>query len=306
MRTKNILLIEDDYVDVTSVKRALAKLNVKHTLHVAHNGVDALNILNGDSEAGARVLPDIILLDLNMPKMNGLEFLGIMKNYYSLKNIKVFVMTTSAEEYDLVATQQLGVDGYILKPLDFENTRKGPHAAAVNQLKQELLGNDLKTPLLLFAPGTLHVSLGIKAKLLALKKAGLLSFQYLVGAKTLTIAAVAVSSVAVTVKQALEQRPANAPAVANREFKKPAGKAAGVTAVPVVISQPVVAVENKPTGKKQRQEPVHEEPVSLPGPTVLEEADHARTIIIMALPADEGSGEAVPATEERQSPVPGG
>jgi CheY-like chemotaxis protein len=114
---KTILLIEDDYLDVESVKRNFKKLNINHILHVAHNGVDAINLLTSDKD---RIIPDIILLDINMPKMNGLEFLQIVKNYYSLKNIQIFIITTSAEEYDKISTQHLGVVGYILKPLDFK------------------------------------------------------------------------------------------------------------------------------------------------------------------------------------------
>ena len=123
MNPKTILLVEDDYLDVTSVKRSLSKLQIDYELHVAHNGVDALALLNGNSPDGTKIKPDIIILDLNMPKMNGIEFLGIIKNYYSLKNIKVFVMTTSSEDYDRAAAENLGITGYILKPLDFEKTK---------------------------------------------------------------------------------------------------------------------------------------------------------------------------------------
>jgi CheY-like chemotaxis protein len=116
---KTLLLIEDDYLDVESVKRSLKKSGIDHILHVAHNGVDAIDMLTRD---GDRIIPDIILLDINMPKMNGLEFLQIIKNYYSLKNILLFIITTSAEEYDKMSTQHLGIAGYILKPLDFKQT----------------------------------------------------------------------------------------------------------------------------------------------------------------------------------------
>jgi len=138
MNHKTILLVEDDYLDVTSVKRSLSKLNVDHELHIAHNGVDALALLNGNSPDGTKIKPDIIILDLNMPKMNGIEFLGIIKNYYSLKNIKVFVMTTSSEEYDRAAAENLGITGYILKPLDFEKSKDSP-ASSTYLLMSELL-----------------------------------------------------------------------------------------------------------------------------------------------------------------------
>jgi CheY-like chemotaxis protein len=139
MNPKKILLVEDDYLDVTNVRRALNKLAVDYTLHVAHNGVDALAILNGNTQDGTRIHPDIILLDINMPKMNGLEFLGIIKSYYSLNNIKTFIMTTSAEEYDKVAAENLGISGYILKPLDFSGNRNDDSGIATGILKSELL-----------------------------------------------------------------------------------------------------------------------------------------------------------------------
>jgi CheY-like chemotaxis protein len=122
MKENRILLIEDDYLDVESVRRVLKKLNVPHVLKVAHNGVDALALLTTSLPDGSNFVPDIILLDINMPKMNGIEFLGIIKNYHSLKSIKTFVITTSAEEYDKLATTHLGITGYILKPLSFKDT----------------------------------------------------------------------------------------------------------------------------------------------------------------------------------------
>jgi CheY-like chemotaxis protein len=137
MKHNTILLIEDDYLDVESVKRTLTKAKVKFTLHVAHNGVDALAILNG--EKGEKILPDIILLDINMPKMNGLEFLRIIKNYYSLNSIKTFIMTTSGEEYDKFTAKSLGVTGYIIKPLAFD-LPPGKASPDMELLKQELLG----------------------------------------------------------------------------------------------------------------------------------------------------------------------
>ena len=139
MKHKTILLVEDDYLDITSVKRALNKLNVDHTMYIAHNGADALAILNGNSPDGTKILPDIILLDINMPKMNGLEFLRIIKNYYSLNSIKIFIMTTSSEEYDKIAAQNLEVTGYIIKPLDFENYSKKESSLDTLNLIAELL-----------------------------------------------------------------------------------------------------------------------------------------------------------------------
>jgi CheY-like chemotaxis protein len=132
----NILLIEDDYLDVINVQRSLKKIGAQHDLHVAHNGSEALTVLMGGE---TRFTPDIILLDLNMPKMNGLEFLEIIKKYYSLSSIRVYVMTTSAEEYDKTAAERLGVSGYILKPLDFDVPEKDESSRAIGRLKAELI-----------------------------------------------------------------------------------------------------------------------------------------------------------------------
>ncbi|MDF2448210.1 MAG: two-component response regulator [Bacteroidota bacterium] len=119
---KTILLIEDDYLDVESVKRALKKAQVPHVLHVSHNGADALNSLTTNEN---KIVPDIILLDINLPKMSGLEFLEIVKSYFSLQQIKIYIITTSSEEYDKMSAQHFDIAGYIVKPLDF-NRKSNP------------------------------------------------------------------------------------------------------------------------------------------------------------------------------------
>lgn len=112
----NILLVEDDEVDVMNVKRAFSKNNIMNPLFVAGNGVEALEML----ESQIIPLPKIIILDINMPKMNGIEFLKILRENERLKNISVFVMTTSNEDSDKINAYNLNVAGYILKPLSFE------------------------------------------------------------------------------------------------------------------------------------------------------------------------------------------
>lgn len=112
----NILLVEDDEVDVMNVKRAFSKNNIMNPLFVAANGIEALEML----ESQIIPLPKIIILDINMPKMNGIEFLKIMRENEKLKNISVFVMTTSNEDSDKINAYNLNVAGYILKPLSFE------------------------------------------------------------------------------------------------------------------------------------------------------------------------------------------
>ncbi|KIA86391.1 response regulator [Flavobacterium sp. AED] len=115
-RLVNILLVEDDEVDVMNVKRAFSKNNIKNPLFVAGNGVEALEMLDDKIIP----LPKIIILDINMPKMNGIEFLKILRESERLKNISVFVMTTSNEDSDKIKAYNLNVAGYILKPLSFE------------------------------------------------------------------------------------------------------------------------------------------------------------------------------------------
>ena len=128
---KTILLIEDDYLDVESVRRTLKKSNINHILHVSHNGTDAINMLTRDDN---KVVPDIILMDINMPKMNGLEFIQIVKSYHGLRDIKLFVISTSTEEYDKISTQHLGVEGYIVKPLDLKMVSNPDVAKLLNEL----------------------------------------------------------------------------------------------------------------------------------------------------------------------------
>jgi CheY-like chemotaxis protein len=117
----NILLVEDDSVDVMNVQRAFKKNNITNPLHIAFNGVEALNMLRGtNGKPKLNPIPRIILLDINMPKMNGLEFLRELRMDQGLKSISVFVMTTSNDDQDKIEAYNLNVAGYILKPLSFE------------------------------------------------------------------------------------------------------------------------------------------------------------------------------------------
>jgi CheY-like chemotaxis protein len=115
----NILLVEDDEVDVMNVKRAFKKNNITNPLNICNNGLEALDFLRGKTEPFGEI-PKIILLDLNMPKMGGIEFLREIRKDEKLKNISVFVMTTSNEDKDKVDAYNLNVAGYILKPLSME------------------------------------------------------------------------------------------------------------------------------------------------------------------------------------------
>jgi CheY-like chemotaxis protein len=116
-----ILLVEDDAVDVMNVQRAFKKNNIKNPLAVAGNGLEALNMLRGEEGYGKITpRPQIILLDLNMPKMNGLEFLKELRQDPQLRSISVFVMTTSNDDRDRIDAYDLNVAGYIIKPVSFE------------------------------------------------------------------------------------------------------------------------------------------------------------------------------------------
>ena len=118
----NILLVEDDEVDVMNVQRAFKKNNITNPLFFASNGLEGLYILRG-SNAKTTIPPvrRIILLDLNMPKMNGIEFLRVLRADEQLQSIPVIVLTTSNEDKDKVEAYKLNVAGYILKPVTFSS-----------------------------------------------------------------------------------------------------------------------------------------------------------------------------------------
>jgi CheY-like chemotaxis protein len=117
-RLLNILLVEDDVVDVMNVKRAFAKHHILNPLFVAGNGLEALEKLrNGEVPKSRR----LILLDLNMPRMNGIEFLRELRKDPELCAATVVVLTTSNDERDRVEAYNLHVAGYLVKPVTFDN-----------------------------------------------------------------------------------------------------------------------------------------------------------------------------------------
>jgi CheY-like chemotaxis protein len=113
--SKPILLAEDDDVDAMTVKRAFRDLHVTNELVRVGNGEEALEYLRDEDSAQ----PCVILLDLNMPKMNGIEFLRVAKGDPVLKKIPVVVLTTSKEDSDRIESFKLNVAGYIVKPVDY-------------------------------------------------------------------------------------------------------------------------------------------------------------------------------------------
>ena len=121
MKKTTILLIEDDELDIISVERSLKKIESGYELHTAYNGIEALKMLRNPNF----LIPDVILLDINMPRMNGIEFLKVIREDKNLKDLKVFIMTTSSEGDDRSEAEKLGISGYIIKPLNYtENTKR--------------------------------------------------------------------------------------------------------------------------------------------------------------------------------------
>ena len=110
-----ILLIEDDAIEILKFNRSLIKLREVHELIEAHNGENALDVLAENSQI------DLILLDLNMPKMNGFEFLKQLRTDPNLKYIPTVVLTTSINRSDLKQAYSIGIAGYLVKPLKYED-----------------------------------------------------------------------------------------------------------------------------------------------------------------------------------------
>ena len=108
-----ILLVEDDRIEIIKLKKSIPKEFDNYTLTLANNGSEAFSILEKD-------VPDIILLDLNMPDTNGIEFLKIIKSNEDLKHIPVIILTTSNHNKDIKECYKLGIAGYIIKPLKYE------------------------------------------------------------------------------------------------------------------------------------------------------------------------------------------
>ena len=112
----NILLIEDDMIEIMKFNRIVSSLELNHNIIEAKNGEIAFSLLQKKEE-----LPHIILLDLNMPKMNGIEFLLSIKKSDHLKHIPTIILTTSNNPKDLLECYKIGIAGYVLKPLKYES-----------------------------------------------------------------------------------------------------------------------------------------------------------------------------------------
>jgi len=117
----HILLVDDDEDDILITKRAFERYEPKNTLYVVRDGDEALDFIyhRGDYKDKSIPAPRLIFLDINMPKMNGLEVLRRLKNDPEKRRIPVVILTTSRREQDKIESYNLGVNSYIVKPVDF-------------------------------------------------------------------------------------------------------------------------------------------------------------------------------------------
>jgi CheY-like chemotaxis protein len=116
----DVLLVEDDPGDVLMTREAFADHKLKNNLHVVDNGIDALAFLRKEGEHAEAPTPDLVLLDLNLPRMDGREVLAAIKSDERLGSIPVVILTTSEAEEDVLRSYQLHANAYVTKPVDFE------------------------------------------------------------------------------------------------------------------------------------------------------------------------------------------
>ena len=120
-RSIDILLVDDDESDIVLTTRAFKKQNLSHCLNAVHNGFEALEYLRKEGQYAGSTSPDLILLDLNMPGMDGREFLREVKVDKALKTIPVIVLTTSDAEKDILTAYDLHASSYVTKPIGLED-----------------------------------------------------------------------------------------------------------------------------------------------------------------------------------------
>lgn len=116
----DVLLVEDDPGDVLMTREAFLDNKVANTLHVVSDGVKALEFLRREGDYADAPVPDLILLDLNLPKMDGREVLGAIKDDPALRTIPVVVLTTSESQEDVLRSYSLHANAYVTKPVDFD------------------------------------------------------------------------------------------------------------------------------------------------------------------------------------------
>ncbi len=118
-RGVQILHVEDDPVDVGNLQRAFARLGIRNPLQAVGNGEEALELLRGEGSRAREMRPGLILLDLSMPIMGGLEFLRALKSDPELRVIPTVVLTASNHQSDRLSAYELGAAGYMVKPIEF-------------------------------------------------------------------------------------------------------------------------------------------------------------------------------------------
>ncbi len=117
----DILLVEDSPADVLIAREALKEAKLINTIHVTEDGMEAMEFLNKRGKFASAPRPDLILLDLNLPRKNGREVLEEIKNDANLKSIPVVVLTTSSAEEDILRSYNLHANCYVVKPVEFDS-----------------------------------------------------------------------------------------------------------------------------------------------------------------------------------------
>lgn len=123
----SVLLVEDDPGDVLLIREAFAEQKVGNVLSVVSDGVEAMQYVRGEGEYAGRERPDLVLLDLNLPRKSGAEVLAEIKGDPELSLIPVIVLTTSEAEEDVLRSYKMHANAYITKPVDFERFREIVH-----------------------------------------------------------------------------------------------------------------------------------------------------------------------------------
>ncbi len=129
MGKTSILLVEDDPDDEALTLRALGEHNLANEIVLARDGVQALDLLHGTPDGGSggqRPLPEVVLLDLKLPRLDGLEVLRRVRAHPRTKHLPVVILTSSAEDKDRLASYDLGANSYVRKPVDFSELRRPP------------------------------------------------------------------------------------------------------------------------------------------------------------------------------------
>ena len=124
MKTVDILLVEDNPGDVRLTREALNEGHLSNNLHVASDGVEAIEFLTKTGNFKNAITPDLVLLDLNLPKVNGFEVLEKIKNDEHLKSIPVIILTTSMSDHDIIASYSMHANCYVPKPVEYDSFKK--------------------------------------------------------------------------------------------------------------------------------------------------------------------------------------